>query len=118
MGVRFLQFNRAKKRMNPFALFLRYGFFVLFLLILGVLLLLHTTRQTVALILGPLLCAFGIYFLLGNQFRFRHLYLAMHEIYYMNKAYNGRLLDRDIKLTGHFFAILGLVGTIAVYFGL
>ncbi len=98
--------------------FIRYGFFILLASVLFGLKIAQATRTITILALGGMLFLYGLYFLLGLQFKFKHLYSAMQAVYHEKIAYDKGCLDKDIRITGYFFTIIGMIGTIAFYFRL
>ena len=98
--------------------FIRYGFFILLATVLLGLKLAQATRMITIFALGGMLFLYGLYFLLGLQFKFKHLYAAMQAIYHDKTTVDIHSLDKDMKITGCFFTVIGMIGTIAFYFRL
>ncbi len=113
-----MQIDQMEKRPGYLACFIRYGFFVLFAVILYALKMAGASRNVIIGVFGSMLLVYGVYFMLGLQFKFKHLYKAVHNVYYHTSQYDAKRLDKDIKINGVFYAAIGIVGAIALYFRL
>jgi len=119
--------NQKGKKKNYLAGFLRYGFFTLFVSALFILKLAHATTNSIILVFGISLFLYGTYFLIGRLFKFKHLYRAMQHVYNVRAPYDSAYAEescfskttaQDLLLTGYFFTIISILGTVVFYFRL
>lgn len=113
----------SKKSIIYFAYFIRYGYFALIVLVLWAIKKLNVTSDIFGYTLFGMATLYGIYFLVGLQFKFKHLYCAMQSAYRqrMTPYYSCDFtykMERDIRFIGCFFIIIGIIGIIVIYIGI
>lgn len=114
--------RKEKRNIIWLAYFVRYGYWVLYILGLHILGEMNAPRIPTALIRSGMLAFFGLYHLIGLHFRFRHLYCAMQEAYYEKMTPQHfsdftRKMKKDIRFIGWFFLLGGSLLELAFSLG-
>lgn len=123
MEGKFLSSRRKERNIIYLAYFFRYGYLASMALILWRLAAIDVPANIQEYVFFSMSVIFGIYSLIGLRFRFKHVYCAMQNAYHQkmtpNNIYSFPLdMVRDLKYSGLFFIIIGVLGILGVYKGI